>query len=202
MAEWEAIAAAELARLTPPHDTKKRATIIALVDARLAGTSQDLIFDRPECCSRAVYHGKWKKDPVFADVLKNVAELAINWKSEEDVCALREAARRLYLASPVAVSRMIDIITTGQIEFKDRNGYVVRTAFAQMPEVVRAAFGILDRAGVETAVKLKQETDVVFTESESALDRINRRMASLATRIGTPSPVDGTGTDSGGAESA
>ena len=185
MADWQSIAAAELARLIPPHETKKRATIMALVDARLAGTSQDLVFDRPECCSRTVYHGKWKKDPIFVEVLTNVTKLARDWKDGEGLRALGEAARRLAIASPVAVTKAMQMMNSLDDQV-----------------ALRAAFGILDRAGVETAVKLKQETDVVFTESESALDRINRRMASLATRIGTPSPVDGTGTDSGGTESA
>lgn len=157
MADWEATAAAELARLQNPYATKKRATILALVDARLAGTSEESVWKRPECCSRSVYHEKWKKDLIFADVLKNVTELAVDWKSEEGIRALREASRRLSLASPVVVSRMIDLITTGQIEFKDRNGHTLRTAYAQIPEVVRAAFGILDRAGVVTTQKSSSE---------------------------------------------
>jgi hypothetical protein len=184
MADWEATAAAELSRLQNPHATKKRATILALVDARLAGTSEEAVWKRDDTCNRSVYHGKWKKDPVFADVLASVTKLARDWKDGEGLRALGEAARRLAIASPVAVAKAIQMMSSLDDQV-----------------ALRAAFGILDRAGVETAVKLKQETDVVFTESESALDRINRRMASLATRMGTPSPADGNSADGGGAES-
>lgn len=142
MAEWEAQAAAELARLTQPHVTKKRATVLALVDARLAGRPEEEIWRQPGTCSRNIYHTKWKKDPTFAGVVENVERLAREWQDTKALRALKQAAERLALASPAAVGKAIEIMAQGD----DPN------------VVLRAAFGILDRAGVETAVKAKTET--------------------------------------------
>lgn len=142
MAEWEAQAAAELARLAQPHAAKKRATVLALVDARLAGTSEEEVWRRPETCNRSTYHEKWKREPVFADVLENVTALAREWQDTKALRALRQAAERLALASPAAVAKAIEIMARSE----DAN------------VTLRAAFGILDRAGVETAVKAKTET--------------------------------------------
>jgi hypothetical protein len=136
-AEWEAQAAGELARLTEPHAAKKRATVIALVDTRLAGRSEETVFGRPDTCSRNTYHGKWKKDAVFADVLDKVTAAAWEWHGGRAVRALAQAAERLALASPAAVVKVIEVMTTS----------------LDAQAVLRAAFGILDRAGVETASK-------------------------------------------------
>jgi hypothetical protein len=140
MAEWETAAAAELSRLEGRHATKMRATVIALVDARLAGTIEEDVWRRADTCSRTVYHTKWKKDPTFAAVLGSVERMAREWKDGEAVRALGLAAKRLALASPVAVARAISML-------HDADSNVV----------LRAAFGILDRAGVETAAKSSSE---------------------------------------------
>lgn len=137
---WQEQAAAELDRLTNPHATKKRATVLALVDARISGRSEETVWELKETCNRSIYHTKWKRDPVFADVLAKVTDLARTWKDGESLRALSEAARRLALASPAAVARAIAMLQSGDEQV-----------------VLRAAFGILDRAGVETAVKSKQE---------------------------------------------
>ena len=140
MADWESQAAAELDRLDNPHATKKRATIIALVDARLAGKTEESVWQRDETCSRSVYHEKWKKDPTFADVLTKVTALARQWHNGRSLRALAQAAERLALASPVAVAKAIAMLNSLDDQV-----------------ALRAAFGILDRAGVETAVKSKAE---------------------------------------------
>lgn len=140
MPDWESQAAAELNRLTNPYATKKRATVIALVDARLAGKTEESVWGLPETCSRYIYHSKWKKDPTFAEVLERVTALARQWKDLQGIRALGQAAERLALASPVAVARAIALLQSGD----DRI-------------VLSAAFGILDRAGVETAVKVRSE---------------------------------------------
>lgn len=137
MAEWETQAAAELARLTEPHAAKKRATVIALVDARLAGRSEETVFERSDTCSRNTYHGKWKKDAVFAEVLDKVTAAAWEWHGGRAMRALAQAAERLALASPAAVVKVIEVMTTS----------------LDAQAVLRAAFGILDRAGTDTASK-------------------------------------------------
>lgn len=144
MAEWVDLAAAELDRLTNPHAAKKRATVIALVDARIAGRTEESVWSLAETCSRMVYHTKWKKDPTFSEVLERVTVLARQWKDGESLRALSEAARRLALASPAAVARAIAMLASSDDQV-----------------VLRAAFGILDRAGVETAVKNKTEIESV-----------------------------------------
>lgn len=142
--DWITVAAAELDRLNgKPHTGKMRATVLALVDVRLAGLPEERVWDRslyPDVCSRTIYQQKWKHQPLFASVLTNVEALARNYQDTRTLRALQSAAERLALASPVAVGRLI--------------------ALMQDPEsgiVLRAALGILDRAGVETAQKGSNE---------------------------------------------
>lgn len=137
---WQAEAAEILARLERPHATKKRNTIIALIDARLSGNSEEQIWKRPDTCSRNIYHEKWKRDPIFVDVLASVEQIARAWQDTTAIRALSKAAERLALASPVAVGRLIEKLNS-----------------ADEAIVLRAALGILDRAGVETAVKSQTE---------------------------------------------
>jgi hypothetical protein len=151
-AEWETQAAEQLNRLTNPHIAKKRATIVALVDARLAGNSEETVFGRPDTCSRNIYHAKWKRDPVFADVLEKTTALARDWHGGRSMRALAQAAERLALASPAAVGRAVEVLSTGKMAFKLPNGDTEERE-ANMADLLRVVFGILDRAGVETAQK-------------------------------------------------
>jgi len=136
MAEWESIATEQLSRLENPHREKKRATVIALVDARLAGRTEESVWNQPQTCSRNTYHSSWKKDPVFSEVLDTVYRLARDWHDTRSVRELARAAERLALASPAAVAKVIE-----------------RLGSDDEAIILRAAFGILDRAGVETATK-------------------------------------------------
>lgn len=149
MADWEQAAIDELARLGKPHLDKKRATIIALVDANLAGRPEETVWNQPGTCSRNTYHTKWKHDDTFASVLVNVKALAREWRDTEAVRALAEAARRLALASPVAVAVAIAAMKADDEATR-----------------LRAAFGILDRAGVETATKATTQVDAHLTMEE------------------------------------
>lgn len=38
---------------------KRRNTIIALVEARLSGTSEEEVWKRRDTCARRIYHEKW-----------------------------------------------------------------------------------------------------------------------------------------------
>lgn len=133
---WIDAAAAALDRLEQPHAQKKRATVIALVDARLAGRSEETVWDRPDTCSRTVYHQKWKSDETFADVLAEVTDAARRWQDTRALRALQLAAERLQLAAPVAAAKLI-----GNLNSDDPN------------VVHRAAVAILTHGGVETAPK-------------------------------------------------
>ena len=137
--EWVKEAQAALHRLGPPHEEKKKATIIALVDARLAGRSEESVWKLPEVCNRNTYHMKWKKDPVFAGVLDEVDRLARGWKDNRALRALNQAAERLAVASPAAAMAAIRMLEADDMAVR-----------------LRAAFGILDRAGFQTAAKGQQ----------------------------------------------
>lgn len=136
MNDWTDRAAQALEPLRGTHLVKKRATVMALVDARLAGRSEESVWRLPEVCNRSTYHSKWKHDPVFAAVLDEVTQLAREWKDTRAMDALRESAEQLALATPEAVAVAIRLLS-------DPDGHVQ----------LRAAFGILDRAGFETATK-------------------------------------------------
>lgn len=169
-ADWEAQAAAELARLTNPHIAKKRATIVALVDARLAGNSEETVFARSDTCSRNIYHAKWKKDPIFADVLERTTALAREWHGGRAMRALAQAAERLALASPAAVGRAVEVLSTGKMVFRLPDGETEERE-ANMAEVLRVAFGILDRAGLETAAKAPSAVQIEIAYADVDLDQ-------------------------------
>ena len=172
-AEWEAAVSSALAGLSEPHREKKKATIIALVDARLAGRSEETIWKRPEVCNRRTYHMRWKQEPDFAEALETVTKLAIDWKDTRSVRALQDAAERLALASPVAVGKVISLLASQDESI-----------------LLRAAFGILDRAGLETATK--GTVDVQESGADDARAKLAKLLAGRA----------GPGTDQRSAEGA
>lgn len=137
--DWLSAAAGQLERLAGDrHYGKMRGTIIAIVGARLAGESEETVWEprRPDTCSRTIYQRKWKKQALFADVLRQVETLAREYQDGRSLRAKQQAAERLALAAPIAVATAI------------------REMQSEDPAVrLRAAFGILDRAGIETAPK-------------------------------------------------
>ena len=160
--EWAAVPAIveQLARLDDlQHAAKMKATIFALVAARIAGRSEETIWSLPETCNRATYHSTWKRHPVFADVLKRVTAAARHYKDTEAARAVAKAAERLALASPVAAARL-----AGLLQSDDET--VVRLA----------AVSILDRAGLETASKTQQQ-QIGSTLEEWRADAERRRQA-------------------------
>lgn len=138
---WIEVAAAALDRLDGQHKRKKRDTVIALVDARLAGRAEESVWELPQACSRTIYHTKWKHDEVFAGVLAEVSAIAERWQDTRSLRALQSAAERMALASPVAAAKLIGLMNADDAAI-----------------VLRAATAILDRAGIETAQKQSTET--------------------------------------------
>ena len=137
--DWIGAATAQLDRLRDErHYGKMRATIIALVGARLAGESEETVWEprRAETCSQQVYQSKWKKAAAVCGCVgagDGAGARVCRWAS---VAARQQAAERPALASPVAVATAV-----GELRSDD-------------PAIrLRAAFGILDRAGIETAPK-------------------------------------------------
>lgn len=162
--DWVIAARKELDRLKEPHREKKVATVIALVDARLSGQSEELIWDRdthPNVCARSVYHGKWKKNVLFMDVLRKVTELAQGWKDGEELRAIELAARKLRLASPVVADQLVSMATTGRVRRVVDAGGKPNVIYenAAAGEILRATLALLDRAGMETAVKSDARVD-------------------------------------------
>lgn len=155
-ADWTEHAATILGNLEPPHAEKKRATIIALVTARLEGRTEESVWKDPTVCNRATYHNKWKKDPNFAGALRDVTEFAQGWKNQRSARALRDAADRLALLAGPAVTVLGRSLTS-----------------ADDAIALRAAFGILDRAGIETANKT--ETIQVTTSLDEWRADVERR---------------------------
>lgn len=59
---WRGLAYQELARLNGLQWARKRKdTIVALVDAHLAGQSEETVWGRDDTCNRSTWHSKWKK---------------------------------------------------------------------------------------------------------------------------------------------
>lgn len=153
---WRIYALEELVRLNGESYARKRKdTIIALVDAHLAGRAEETVWSLPGTCARTTYHDVWKKDPLFADVLRNVDRIANEWMDRRQVDALAEAASILRVESPDSVRAAVELRDKSE---DDR----VR---------LQAAFGILDRAGVETAPK-NSTTHEVQGDVADAISRI------------------------------
>lgn len=157
--DWLQAAAHELDRLRGhARYGKMRGTIIAIVSARLAGESEETVWSprRPETCTRSVYHGKWKKNPLFAEVLENVDRIARQYVDGRALRARAVAAERLAMAAQYAVNVIIK-----ELQHEDA---AVR---------LRAAFGILDRAGLRP---LDMQNKLLVTGAEKVsleTDRIS-----------------------------
>ncbi len=147
---WLDLAEEQLERLTEPQRRKKRRTIIALVDAELAGNSDESVWKLPGTCSRRIYHAKWKREPVFAAVLDAVMRLAFQENDRRILRALGAAAGKLALNAPDAVDNLVALMDSGDESI-----------------VYRASVAILDRAGLETGVKTPGQTTIVLNWGES-----------------------------------
>lgn len=157
--DWLTAAAEQLNRIEGQWAAKKKATIIAIVDARLAKKTEATVWDRdkhPDVCSKTVYY-KWiDNDPVFVEALAAVSRLATEWRDGRALRALQQAAEKMALASPLAADQLVSIATAGQVR-RARAGangkLVVFTEAAATADVLRAAVALLDRAGMQTAAK-------------------------------------------------
>lgn len=145
MSDWKATAQAALERLNDErHGEKMKATVLAIVDAHLAGVSEETVWGREETCSRRIYHQKWKKHAGFSAALDEVDRLAREWRDDRRLNALSHAAELLRLAAPDAVDRLVAIM--GQAE--------------DLTNSRLAAVAVLDRAGMETASKSSSSVEM------------------------------------------
>jgi len=98
--DWKKEAAPLLAQIVGKHSAKKRATILALVEARLRGEAEETVWGLPQTCSRTTYHHVkrradgtkrgWKYDPVFSKALIDIETLAREWHSNLALAQLEE----------------------------------------------------------------------------------------------------------------
>jgi len=156
---WRAtqIIAQQLDRLNEyaGHDWRRmKTTIIALVDARLANETEESVWTRPGTCNRKTYHTKWKKDPLFADVLAACTKAAHAHQDQRAARALATASERLALAAPAGVNRLISLLGSEDEAI-----------------ILRAAVAILDRAGLETAPKSSAATGTLDDWRQEAEQR-------------------------------
>ena len=131
------------ATLSGPHVEKKKATILAIVDAKLSGQPIERVFERADTCTRTIWHTKWKHDPAIGGLVETIYTAASRWRDDKGLRAMLLAQERLALASPLAVTRILE-----------------RLGSDDEAIILRAAFGILDRAGLETASKSSSKVDV------------------------------------------
>lgn len=113
---WIKLAQEDLARIRGRGSVKKRATIIALAQARLFGTPIDDVFKRPDTCGRTTYYRTdfdkdgnprgWKNDPEFQDVLESVVRLATEWREAEKLREIQEEKEHLIQTS-IQLSRAL-----------------------------------------------------------------------------------------------
>lgn len=162
MSEWVSAATAALSKLNDVQwGERKKATIIALVDARLAQRSEESVWDLPQVCARNTYHSKWKKDALFMAVLDEVTTLAKEWHDGRAMRALAEAAEQLAINSPEAVRRLVAVMKQG----------------GDLTNARLAAVAILDRAGIETAAKSSSENTIELHDVTELSDEDLRRIA-------------------------
>lgn len=145
---------AALNRLPEPHRQKKRATVLGLVAAKLAGKSEESVFGKEDTCSRNIWHSKWKRDEVISSVLATVLAAAETWRATDELRSLQAASRYLALGAPAAAARLVTML-----------------AHADAAQARLAAQAILDRADFSTAAKsssLHGEMDELLDDEEQA----------------------------------
>lgn len=166
--EWSEAAASALSKLNDVQwGEKKKSTIIALVNARLAQRSEESVWDLPDVCARKTYHEKWKKDALFVSVLDEVTTLAKEWHNSRAMRMLAAAAEKLALSSPLAVDRLVEVM----IQPDD------------LTNARLAAVAILDRAGMETAAKSSSENATTIELTGQQLADILRQAEDEAAAV-------------------
>lgn len=138
--EWIEEAAELLQQITGRAAQKKRATIIALVEARINNRPDATAFEKTGTGHMITYHQRWKTDPTFSRVLAEVERLALHWHSLQQAKHLAATAEKLAQLAPVAADVLAEAMKS-----------------PDMVVALKAAFGVLDRAGIVTAVKQRHE---------------------------------------------
>lgn len=150
--DGEVLAALDL--LPDPHRQKKRATVLAMVAAKLAGKPEESVFGQANTCSRNTWHSTWKRDEVISWVLATVLAAAETRRATDELRSLQAASRYLALGAPAAAARLVTML-----------------AQPDAAQARLAAQAILDRADFSTAAKsssLHGEMDELLDDDEQA----------------------------------
>lgn len=150
-----------------PHAQRMIDTITAVVDAELSGQPITAVFERPDVCHETTWYKKWQHDPDVAACMTAVRESAQGWEDTARGLALAQAARLLAVSSPKAAQKAI-----AHIDSHDPN------------VSLRASLAVLDRAGVETAVKSSQTIDVETADDvkDAVMDKLSKMRRTLQGR--------------------
>lgn len=157
---WLEMALDELSKIRGTEKDKKRLTVIALIDARIGGESDASVFRKAGTVSRDTWYKKWSKDPLITHVLETIENMVRPARDRAALAAMAGAAGTMQLSSPAAVARVIELM-----ESKD-------DAVA-----LKAAFGLLDRAGMETAVKSSTSIEgeiPIITAPPGLIDKLKK----------------------------
>lgn len=168
---WLSVAQEELDKLRAAHaghrDLQKMVTtIIAIVDARLAGESETSVFKRKDTCNQTTYYRKWKADEAFAACLTNLTELARKWKDEKALRAVNKAAETIAILSQPAAFKLGQLLKSADESIR-----------------ARVALGIIDRAGATAAGREAREVQVLVEKLIGQID-LNKLSNEQLARIG------------------
>ena len=96
-AGWDTLAEVvdALAVFGGTHGQKKRKTILALVEAEMAGKAEETVWKQEDTCNRSTYHGKWKKNKQFSRTLALVRDAARKYASAPGSMAMLDARNRM-----------------------------------------------------------------------------------------------------------
>jgi hypothetical protein len=108
-ADWHTLAeiVEALARFGGAHAEKKRQTVLALVEAELAGEPEEKVWKRPDTCSRSTYHARWKKNTQFTRTLALVRDIARKYAAAQPAAAMIRARRTMQLGTAPAADRTV-----------------------------------------------------------------------------------------------
>lgn len=120
---WAEVMGPFLALIGPPHAERKRASVLALMDARLNGKGLRYVWGRPGVCSRNAWYKWLKNDLAFARAVQIGEGLALE-KSASVVGAMEAAAlsalemarREINLRAPDAVRRVLALMDSAELE--------------------------------------------------------------------------------------
>jgi hypothetical protein len=150
---------------------KQRTTVLKLAEAAATpGRSMSDVFKEPDCCNRSTWYDRpsrdgWESDPQIQHALALATERAQHWQDTTIARHIAEAQRKLAVAAPPAVDRIISLMAGAEDQRVQ----------------LRAAEGILDRTAQETAskqaVSVSGELPTVSDEELTAIEQALRDQA-------------------------